>query len=207
MPFWAIQAGLPMEVPAGAWVVVNEVYRDFMPKGRAVPGHALGPRSVSLGSLTKVYGLGETRVGWMIADPSLLHRASRVNDFSVVNGPYIAERIGALALARRTRLLARTRSILRRNRPLLARFLRQTPSLEAVSPDGGLIIFPRVRNVRDTAAFAERALTEHGVCVVPGEFFGAAGHIRIGIGLKDHRRTAEGFRRLQVALEAATGDH
>src|SRR5439155_3954989 len=116
----------------GVWVVVNEVYRDFVFRDPPPPGHALGPRGVSLGSLTKVYGLGETRVGWAIGDPALVHRASRVNDFGVVNGPYIAERIGALALARRPRLLARSRSILRRNRPLLDRFVRSLPALELV---------------------------------------------------------------------------
>src|SRR5207249_7942268 len=127
-----LHAELPSDagLDSGLWVVVNEVYRDFVFRNPPVPGHALGPRGVSLGSLTKVYGLGETRVGWAIGDAALIHRASRVNDFGVVNGPYIAERIGALALARRAHLLARTRRILGRNRPLLGRFLRQSPTLE-----------------------------------------------------------------------------
>jgi aspartate/methionine/tyrosine aminotransferase len=158
---------------------------------------------VSLGSLTKVYGLGETRIGWAVGDPGLVHRASRVNDFGVVNGPYIAERIGALALERRTRLLARARSILHRNRPVLDRFLRESPALELIPPAGGLVAFPRLRGIEDTSAFAARALKERGVCVVPGEFFGAPGHIRIGIGARDARRLAEGLRRLREAIGEA----
>ena len=199
-PAWTVEAGLPVDLPAGPWVVVNEVYRDFLPKGALGEGHSLGPRGVSLGSLTKVYGLGETRVGWIVAHPALVHRASRVGDFAVVNGPYIAERVGAIALARRTRLLGRTRGILRRNRPILEAFLRATPALRTVPTEGGTIVFPRVRGIEDTAAFASSAMHRHRVCVVPGEFFGMPGHIRIGIGLADPKRLAEGLRRLGAAI-------
>jgi len=191
---------LPIDVPRGPWVVINEVYRDFLSKDAGRAGHRLGPRGVSIGSLTKVYGLGETRVGWAIGDPALLHRASRVNDFGVVNGPYIAERIGAIALARRGKLLARARSILRRNRPLLDRFLRATPQLELVPPAAGTLLFPRLRGAADAGPLAERALREQGVCVVSGAFFGAPAHIRLGIGQKDPRVLAEGLRRLRAAI-------
>jgi aspartate/methionine/tyrosine aminotransferase len=185
--------------------VINEVYRDFVLRGAPPAGHTLGPRGVSIGSLTKVYGLGEARVGWAVGDAELMHRASRVNDFGVVNGPYVAERIGAIALARRARLLARTKEILGRNRPLLERFLRATPALDAVRPAGGTVIFPRLRGIADSRGFAERALAEQRVCVVPGDFFGAPGHIRIGIGGRDPRRLAEGLRRLGAAIRATAG--
>lgn len=181
------------------WVVVNEVYRDFLRKPPAA-GHRLGPRAVSLASLTKVYGLGETRVGWAIADPALVHRASRVNDFGPVNGPYIAERIGALALRTRAKLLVRSRAILGRNQRLFSQFLKRVPRLSSV-PSVSAIAFPAVGGVTDTHAFAQSALEGRGVCIVPGEFFEAPGHIRIGLGAGDVRRLEEGLRRLERALQ------
>ena len=184
------------------WVVVNEVYRDFVRRDAPPAGHTLGPRGVSLSSLTKVYGLGYTRVGWIVGDPALIHRASRVNDFGVVNAPYIADTIGALAFARRRRLLDRTFGILRANKKVFDRFLAAAPRLELVPPAGGLISFPRVRGVRDTRAFVERAIRTYGVCVVPGEFFGAPGHLRIGIGTRRTAILREGLRRLARALDA-----
>ena len=57
--------------------------------------------------------------------------------------------------------------------------------------------------MKDTRALAERALRERRVCVVPGEFFGAAGHVRLGIGLKSPRRLREGLRRLGSVLREA----
>ena len=189
-------------VPGGPWVVVNEVYRGLAPKDRSTPGHRLGGRGVSIGSLTKVHGLGETRVGWAITHPALVHRASRVNDFGAVNGPYISERIGALALAHHRRLLARARAIASRNRKAFAAFLRATPEIEVV-PSRSLLVFPRLRGVSDTRTFTERALERQRVCVVPGDFVGAPAHIRIGLGTKDPRRFEEGLRRLGRALRNA----
>jgi aspartate/methionine/tyrosine aminotransferase len=160
---------------------------------------------VSLSSLTKVYGLGYTRVGWIVGDPALVHRASRVNDFGAVNSPYIADSIGAFAFSRRERLRARTLEIIAANGPVLDRFLETATRLTRVPPAGGLISFPRVRGVRSTRTFVDRAIREHGVCVVPGEFFGAPGHVRIGIGARSPRVLAEGLRRLGRALDAITG--
>jgi hypothetical protein len=185
----------------GPWIVVNEVYRDFIRRGPPPAGHTLGPRAVSLSSLTKVYGLGYTRVGWIVGDPALIHRASRINDFGVVNAPFIADTIGALAFARRKSLLARTTGILRTNRKIFDRFLAAAPRLELVPPAGGLIQFPRVRGVSNTRAFVERAIRKHGVLVVPGEFFGGPGHVRIGIGARRPAVLAEGLRRLARALD------
>jgi aspartate/methionine/tyrosine aminotransferase len=186
------------------WVVVNEVYRDFLRDDPPPAGHTLGPRGVSLCSLTKVYGLGYTRVGWIVGDPALIHRASRVNDFGVVNDPYIADSIGVLALRRRARLLERTFGIVHANSRVLARFLETASRLEHVPPAGGLVLFPRVRGARSTRAFVDRAIREHGVCVVPGEFFGAPGHVRIGIGTRRASVLAEGLRRLGRALDTIT---
>ena len=193
----------PSRLRERPWVVVNEVYLDFLRDDPPPAGHTLGPRGVSRSSLTKVYGLGYARGGWLSGDPALIHRASRVNDFGVVNAPYIADSIGAFALARRERLRARTLRILKANRKVFARFLATEPRLDLVSPAGGLISFPRVRGVSDTRAFVDRAIREHGVLVVPGEFFGAPGHVRIGIGARRATILAEGLRRLGHALGAA----
>jgi hypothetical protein len=194
-----------MRLTERPWVVVNEVYRDFVFRSPPPAGATLGPRGVSLSSLTKVYGLGYTRVGWIAGDAALVHRTSRINDFGVVNAPYIADAIGVIAFARRQRLLARTRGILSVNRPVLDRFLAGAERLDLVPPAGGLVYFPRVRGLRDGRAFVERAIREYGVCVVPGEFFGAKGHVRIGIGARRSRVLAEGLRRLGRALDDISG--
>jgi aspartate/methionine/tyrosine aminotransferase len=61
-------------------------------------------------------------------------------------------------------------------------FLSSQPKLEWVDPDGGTVVFPRIRGVRDTREFAETLLRDHDTAVVPGHFFQAPDHIRIGFG-------------------------
>jgi len=68
-------------------------------------------------------------------------------------------------------------------RPLWTKWLRETPGVRAFVPDHGIIAFPRIEGVADTFALAEYLVKEHEVGVVPGEFFGMAGHVRVGCGL------------------------
>src|SRR5688572_17461210 len=70
----------------GATVLVDEVYRDFLP-GPVGTGFLPGGPFVVTSSLTKVYGLGGLRVGWAIAPPDLVARMRDLNDYLVVNMP------------------------------------------------------------------------------------------------------------------------
>ena len=44
------------------------------------------------------------------------------------------------------------------------------------------VVFPRLRRVDDSSVVAERLLEERETAVVPGKFFQAPSHIRIGFG-------------------------
>ena len=62
------------------------------------------------------------------------------------------------------------------------------------------VYFPRLTNVRDTAETAA-ALREKKVFVVPGHFFGAPEHIRIGVGqFESADAVAHGFHKLASTL-------
>lgn len=54
------------------WVVVDEVYLDFVEGAR--PAYRIHPRLISTSSLTKVYGLSELRLGWVLARPEIVER-------------------------------------------------------------------------------------------------------------------------------------
>jgi len=62
----------------GAYVIVDEVYRDFAHINRGIPratASLLGPNVIVTNSLTKAYGLGGLRAGWLVAAPELMERA------------------------------------------------------------------------------------------------------------------------------------
>ncbi len=63
------------------------------------------------------------------------------------------------------------------------------------------MVFPRIHGLDDTTAFAERLLNERGTAIVPGRYFDAPSHIRLGFGGPTVALLA-GLERLGAALDA-----
>jgi aspartate/methionine/tyrosine aminotransferase len=165
----------------GALVLVDEVYRDAG-AGPSAPIAARGDIFITTSSLTKSYGLAALRCGWTVSSPPLAERFRRARDIVDGTGSIVAERLAVLAFARLDALHARARTLLDANLRLVREFLASRPDLEWADPAAGTVVFPRVRNERDTTALAERLLHDHGTAIVPGRFFEAPAHFRLGFG-------------------------
>ena len=177
----AIAALGPIAERTDAHVLVDEVYLDAVASG-GVPAARLGERFISTSSLTKSYGLAGLRCGWTISSPAIAERIRRARDVIDGSGSIVTERLATLAFAHRDGLLARADGILTTNGTKLRTFLSSRPELEWIDPGGGTILFPRIRGVPDTAIFANRLLNEWQTAIVPGHFFEAPAHFRLGIG-------------------------
>jgi aspartate/methionine/tyrosine aminotransferase len=177
----ALEAIGQLALEAGAHVLVDEVYLDAADTDR-LPAALFGDPFVSTSSLTKSYGLSSLRCGWSLSSAALAERIRRARDVIDGSGSIATERLATLAFAQLDRLEDRTTALLEVNRPLVHEFLRRRPEIEVVLPRNSTVVFPRIRGVRDTSAFAERLLTDHGTAVVPGRFFEAPAHFRLGFG-------------------------
>ena len=166
---------------AGAHVLVDEVYLDA---GRAAARAAatLGPTFISTSSLTKSYGLSSLRCGWTLSSPALAERIRRARDVIDGAGAIVAERLAVVAFEQLDALAARASALIATNAAIVREFLHGRADVEAVVPDTSTILFPRLRGEDDTSAFAGRLQTELDTAVVPGRFFEAPAHIRIGLG-------------------------
>ncbi len=184
---------------AGAHVLVDEVYLDA--SAPAVPAAARGDVFITTSSLTKSYGLAGLRCGWAIASPEVSERLRRARDVVDGTGSIVAERLGALAFVHLDELLTRARTLLAANRALVADFLRERTDLEYVEPPGGTVMFPRVRGLASTDRFVERLLAERETAIVPGRFFEAPAHFRLGLGGVTHP-LRHGLDALGAALDA-----
>ena len=115
-------------------------------------------------------------------------------------GSIVAERLSVLAFQHLDMLVSRTRELLATNSAFIRDFLESRQDLEYVQPQGGTVVFPRMRGAADTSEFADRLLRERETAVVPGKFFEAPAHIRVGFsGATDRLR--EGLARLAAALD------
>lgn len=184
----------------GAHVLVDEVYLDSVDASMR-PAASFGDAFISTSSLTKSYGLSGLRCGWVLSSPAIAERLRRARDVVDGTGSIVAERLSALAFQHLDALAARAQEILTRNRSILLPFLASRHELQYVGPAGGTVVFPRIAGVADTSRFADRLLDERQTAVVPGRFFEAPAHVRIGFsGATDALK--EGLGRIGAALDA-----
>ena len=158
---------------------------EYVPEEHRVHAFALAPNALSLGSLTKAYGLGALRIGWVVLGEGLAGQRAALEDvlyLAWVDSPTPSLVLGRNALEKLAALRAPLERSERECRPAVATWLRTTEGVRGILPEFGIIAFPRVEGVHDTRALARRLAQEFDVGVVPGEFFGAPGFIRIGFG-------------------------
>lgn len=165
----------------GAHVLVDEVYLDAA-DSQARPAATLGDTFITTSSLTKSYGLASLRCGWTISSPEVAERIRRARDVIDGTGSIVTERLATLAFAQLPRLAARAHDLLVENGALVRAFLERRDDLDVVVPSISTVIFPRLLGETDTTAFADRLLSERATAVVPGRFFEAPGHFRLGLG-------------------------
>ena len=186
----------------GACVLVDEVYLDVASDAGSTDVAArLGDVFISTSSLTKSYGLAALRCGWTLSSPAIAERLRRARDVVDGTGSIVAERLSVVAFAHLDRLVARAKGIVAANLPQVRELMARRPELEWVPPAGGTVAFPRIRNVSDTTRFAQRLADEYETMIVPGGFFEAPSHFRVGFSGRSDALEG-GLRAIGAALDA-----
>jgi aspartate/methionine/tyrosine aminotransferase len=181
-----------------ARVLVDEVYLECMYEKISSAFH-YGPEFVVTGSLTKAYGLGGLRCGWVLADPMLAQRIWRIKDLIDPSAPHPAELLSVIAFKKLNQIGERAKTLLARNRELVRDFLRSCDRLDCALPDFGTCIFPRYKG-GDTERLIDILHHRYDTDVVPGRFFEMPDHFRLGIGAETATLSA-GLERLTAAMK------
>jgi aspartate/methionine/tyrosine aminotransferase len=182
----------------GARVLIDEVYLDAAVPPRRTAVH-LGPEFVCTNSLTKVYGLSGLRCGWILAEPELAERMSRLNDLFGVNQAHPAERLACIAFEHIDLVIGDTPAMLERNRDLFNHFAASREDVDCMPAEHGITAFPRWAG-GDTDRLNTHLRERHDTAVVPGRWFEMPDHFRVGFGLPTDQ-FAEGLARLGAALD------
>lgn len=184
----------------GFTLFVDEVYRDFLP---GPPGTIYEPGRpvVVASSLTKVYGMGMLRAGWLLGAPEFLHRAARVLNFLHVRDPFPMEPLIEAAFDHADELRARGLETARAGMAVLTDWMSGRSDIQWSPPDGGLVAFPRLPHSISSALFWRRLREEEATLVVPGYFFDDDHHIRLGLA-QGPEVVAAGLERVGRLLDA-----
>ena len=193
-----------------AWLFSDEVYRfaEFDPSTRLPAAADLYERGVSLGVMSKAFGLAGLRVGW-IACPDRAHLARLLafKHYLTICNAAPSEVLATIALRARDVIEARNRRISIGNLAILDEFFdRWRGVFEWSRPQAGTIAFPRLVSDMRIDTFAEQLATTASVLVLPGTVFGHDGnHFRLGFGRRDMPealRLMEGFALQQFGAPA-----
>ena len=183
----------------GAFVVVDEVYLDFLRADGVRTAARLAPNILVSNSVTKTLGLDSLRLGWVLAEPGLAERARRLNDLYSNNTAHPSERLAWLALSRADSILSRVNEHLSKHIVQADEFVRSQPALSWVPPRAGTCGLVRADGI-DVDALTDRLERDHATGIVPGRFFNAPGYFRLAWGV-DTATLGAGLDRLSVALK------
>jgi aspartate/methionine/tyrosine aminotransferase len=167
----------------GACLLVDEVYApfdDLVDAAGTFRGSArkLGPNVVAVGSLTKCYGLGSHRIGWLLAPGPVAARADDAITASCGMLPLLHAHVGVHAFGRIVDLAHRSRTLLSGKRSRVAAWVADH-GLGWSAPAEGLFGFVTVPGSADLTLAIEAAAREREVLVAPGSFFGIPGGFRL----------------------------
>jgi len=206
MPDAVLRAAARVAQQRGAYLLVDEVYAPFdslVDEHGVFGGTArkLAPNVVAVGSLTKCFGVGPLRVGWLLGQPDVVARAQDAITASCGMLPLTHAHLAAHALARVAELAARTRAMLAGKRQRVAAWAADE-GLAWSAPDEGLFGFAAIPMAGDLTPVVEAAAREREVLVAAGSFFEMPNGFRLAWSAESGALD-EGLARLALALRAA----
>jgi aspartate/methionine/tyrosine aminotransferase len=173
----------------GVILFSDEVYRglEYDETDRLPAACDASERAVSLGVMSKAYGLAGLRIGWIATrNTEVISRVHGVKDYTTICSGAPSELLAELALRHADVLVGRSRSIIGENFALIGQFFAKHPErFSWQSPKAGPVAFPRLIG-GDIGNFCETLARKSGVLLLPGSVYDDSGnHFRVGFGRKN----------------------
>ena len=168
----------------------DEVYRflELDPNDNLMAACDLYDKAISLGVMSKSFGLAGLRIGWIATkNEDILKRFKEFKDFTTICNSAPSEMLAMIALKNKDKILERNLSIVKSNLKLLDEFfLKYRNIFQWVRPKAGSIGFVRLLTGENSEKFCIDVVENCGVLLVPGTLFNyGSSHIRIGFGRKN----------------------
>lgn len=186
----------------GIWILHDEIFNGLGPSdAEHLPFIAdVYERGLSLGVMSKSYGLPGLRVGWIACqDRDVLSKMERMKHYLSICNSGPSERLALIALKNRAKILARNCAIVDENLPKWDAFFARHPDLfEWQRPDGACMGFPRYLGADGVEEFARKLVEEAGVLLLPSTIYRSD----LGPTPTDRFRLGFGRRGLDAGLAA-----
>ena len=166
----------------GIVVVSDEVYKDLIyeRENYAISGHHV----ITVNSFSKTYAMCGVRVGYLWSpDQSIVDKAVEIKTHTSMNTNLVGQDMAIRAMATPRSYVEEQVEIFRRRRALMVDGLRSI-GFTLWEPEGAFYVFPECAQPR---LFIERLFLGYQVIAYLGEWFGAAGNIRLSYALNEEQ--------------------
>ena len=150
------------------YVLSDEIYSEYANDGwKSVLLYGY-EKSIITKSFSKSHAMTGFRIGYAIAEPSIIEKMSKLQALSLTN---VSEPIQYVALEALNADTSENTKIIKSRLDALKESAKDI-GLEFIEPDGSMYLFARTKHKSfDATKFSEKLL-EHGVAIAPGEGFG-----------------------------------
>ena len=178
------------------YVLSDEIYSEYANddwKSVLLYGYE---KSIITKSFSKSHAMTGFRIGYAIAEPSIIEKMSKLQALSLTN---VSEPIQYVALEALNADTSENTKIIKSRLDALKESAKDI-GLEFIEPDGSMYLFARTKHKNfDATKFSEKLL-EHGVAIAPGEGFGDYKEF-FRITVIDKTRLMEGMTILDTVLK------
>ncbi|MCD8525430.1 MAG: aminotransferase class I/II-fold pyridoxal phosphate-dependent enzyme [Gammaproteobacteria bacterium] len=174
----------------GIWLFSDEVYRLLGKPEQpwASPAACLYDKALSLGVMSKAFGMAGVRIGWIACkDKDVIHKMKLMKDYLSICNSAPAEILSMIALNNKDAILKRNNKIVADNLKLLDEFFIEYSHLfEWVRPQGGCVGFVKYKGAVSVETFCHLLVNKQHVLLMPASIYDyASNYFRIGFGRKN----------------------
>ena len=158
-----------------------------IPADRLPAAADINDRAVSLGVMSKTFGLAGLRIGWVATrNDRILNEMASFKDYTTICNSAPSEFLATIALQNAGKIAERNRRIIQDNLDHLDRFFAGHAGLfQWYRPKGGSVAFPMLLK-GSVDAFCTDLLQKAGVLLLPGTLYGEGlNAFRVGFGRKN----------------------
>ena len=167
----------------GAYLVWDAAFAEITYDSARLPDPVQYERSISMGTLSKSFGLPGLRVGWCLASADVLERFAKLRDYTILHLSPLIELIAQRTIEQAQVVVGERQRQANANLGILKVWCDEHRDfVEWIPPRGGVCSFPRLRRISDVETFCHRLARSYGVLLVPGSCFNKPFHVRLGFG-------------------------
>ena len=199
------------------WTVISdECYERLVFDGEFVSteklnrDHSIGARVVTCLSLSKTYAMTGWRIGYAAGDETIIKAMSKIQGQATSCANSIGQKAAIAALTGDQQPVEDMRLQFMERRDLMVKLLNNIPDVSCAVPGGAFYTFPNFSDymgkkangkvIQDSFDLSEYILNSEAVVTVPGDGFGAPGHIRFSCAT-DKETIRRGLSKVTNVLE------